>query len=153
MVYNIRELLEDIDGHENTPNRQIKIKLADGTIKDIDGFEFYNVIVGGDDVIYIKEANPLKEEWRDDIKQFIIFSEKIMKVCEEEYERVSVDEDYDTSDILDIENEIAKLSDFYIKKCHLEKEVEKRYGCDYNVGAGDTDEVYAKINTLKAFIR
>ena len=153
MSYNIGNLVFDLDGHEHESDRKIKIKLADGTIKEIEGFEFRNACIGGDDIIYIKELNPMKEAWGKGITDFVRLADKLMEICENEYEAITLndDDDADPCDILHMENEIAKIADFYIQKCNLEKYVEERYGY-YEPGAGDTDEVYAKIGVLKNFM-
>lgn len=151
MVYNVAEILDDLDGHEL--DTVIKIKLNDGTIKEIAGFQFINGCIGGDNIIYIKERNILKENWGRSINHFLRLADRIMNVCEEEYEKVT-DEDGDDSDpcdILDMMNQIAKTADFYIDKCNLKENVEKEYGY-YEIGAGDPDEIYAKIRVLKNFM-
>ena len=151
MNYDVSEILEDLKGHEGVPDRQIKIKLNDGTIKEIEGIQFLNACIGGDDVIYIKEMNPLIRDWGEGIKDFVNFANKIMSVCEKEsFEHID-DDDYDSGDVIHIENEIAKLADFYIKKCNLQEKVKEEWGY-YEVGAGETDEVYAKLKVLKHFI-
>lgn len=151
MVYNVAEILEDLDGHEL--DTVIKIKLNDGTIKEISGFQFINGCIGGDNIIYIKEENPLKKKWGKGIKNFLKLAGKVMTVCEEEYHRITEEEgdDADPCDILDIMNEVAKLADFYIDKCNLKEKVKEEYGF-YEHGAGDTDEIYAKINVLQIFM-
>lgn len=150
MSYNVGFCLDDLNGHPS--DRVIKIKLSNGETRDIDGLQFANACIGGDDIIYIKEIDPLKEAWGRGIEDFVQFAEKIMKVCSDEYHRMSLeDDDYDPCDILHIENEIAKTADFYIKKCNLQKYVKDIVGY-YEPGAGDTDEVYAKIRVLKDYM-
>ena len=151
MVYNVSELLEDLDGHEGIADRQIKIKLSDGSVKEIAGFEFRNACIGGDDIIYIKEENPLKVKYGEDIRRFVSFAEKILDVCVTEYGKWINDDDFDSAEILDIENEIAIQSDFYIRKCKLEEEVIKEVGF-YEPGTGGDEEVFSKIKVLKRFI-
>lgn len=151
MVYNVSEMLEDLDGHEL--DTVIKIKLNDGTIKEIAGFQFINGCIGGDNIIYIKEENQLKQSWGKGITNFLRLADKIMVICEEEYQRELKEEgdDADPCDILDIMNGVAKIADFYIDKCNLGEKVKEEYGF-YEHGAGDTDEVYAKIYVLKNFM-
>lgn len=151
MVYDVSVILEELKGHEGAPDREIKIKLDDGTVREIDGFQFKNACIGGDDIIYIKEISPLKREWKKPIESFLEFGDKIMNVCELEYDKHCDDEDYDTMDILHIENEIAKLADFYITRCNLQEKVKEEWGY-YEPGAGDTDEVFAKLRVLRNFV-
>lgn len=151
MVYNVSEILEDLDGHEGIGDREIKIKLADGSVREIAGFEFRNACIGGDDIIYIKEENPLKMKYEKDIRIFLSFARRILKVCQEEYDKQSGNDDFDPAEIFDIENEIAKQADFYIRRCKLEKEVIKRLGF-FEPGTGSEYEASDKLEVLEKFI-
>lgn len=143
-MYQIWEILEDLDGHPE--DREIKIKLKDGTILDIDGIQFRNACIGGDDIIYVKELDPIRKEHEKRVEMFLEFCDQILNVCDKTYHKLKrvFDDDFDNYDILTIENEIAKSCDDWFRWLKLD--------IKYEPGCGSEDELYFKINVLKKWL-
>lgn len=143
--YNVGFALDDLDGHEH--DRIIKIKLADGTVKDIDGIQFLNACIGGDDIIYITELDPIRSDYEESVQVFIDFVEEILEKCNKHYHigEQKLKDNFDCCFILDIQNEIAKECDNWFKWLKLD--------IKYEPGCGSEDEVYFKINILKTWLK
>lgn len=69
-MYTVSELLCDLEGHESEPKREIKIKLKDGTVKNIEGINYRSIYADGDEIIYITERDDI---WEDNKKELEIF--------------------------------------------------------------------------------
>ena len=143
--YTVAECLDDLDGHNL--DRIIKIKLCNGEVKTIDGVEFLNSCIGGDDIIYLKELDPIRAEYERRVEMFIDFCEKIISVCEKTYEDLDKEfnGDFDNCDILDIENEIAKSCDDWFRWLKLD--------IKYEPGCGSVDELFFKIEVLNKWLK
>ena len=148
---NVADMLDWLEGHDW--DREIKIKLHDGSIKEVEGVQFRNVCVGGDDIIYIVEKNPLREKYRQSISELVEFVEQVFEVCEHEDAKGKkrYGDDFDNYHILGAYFYLCREMDFYIEKCNLQKKIEERFG-RYDPGCGETDEAYTKLEVLKDFI-
>ena len=146
MVYNVSEILEDLEGHEGIADREIKIKLADGSVREIAGFEFRNACIGGDDIIYLCEEDPIRKEYFKRVKMFVEFCNDILDVCNKTYKQLDYmfDGDFDPMDILHIENEIAKSCDDWFRWLKLD--------IKYEPGCGTEEELYFKIGVLESWL-
>lgn len=148
---NVEDMLDLLEGHDW--DREIKLKLHDGRIKEIEGFKFRNACVGGDDIIYIVEKNPLREKYGEEIRELTDFTESILKFCEAENLKglAKYGDNWDGDYIKTIMIGLCNEMDFYIKKCKLERYVEKKLGY-YEEGCGCDDEAYIKLDVLQSFI-
>ena len=148
---NVKDMLDLLEGHDW--DREIKLKLHDGSIKEIEGFNFRNTCVGGDAIIYIVERNPLRIKYEEEIGELIDFVANIFELCETENHRgyAKYRDDWDGDYIKTVMIGLCKEMDFYIKECKLEKYVEKQLGY-YEEGCGGEDEAFIKLNVLQSFI-
>ena len=148
---NVIDMMDCLEGHDF--DREIKIKLHDGSVKEVEGVSFINACVGGDDIIYIVERNPLRVKYEEEIRELTDFVEKVFKLCETETLKgfAKHGDDWDDDYIKTVMIGLCKEMDFYIKKCKLEKYVEKQVGY-YEEGCGGEDEAFIKLNVLQSFI-
>lgn len=127
MVYNVLEMLEDLDGHEL--DTVIKIKLNDGTIKEIAGFQFINGCIGGDDIIYIKEEN-LWDKYHNEVGVTICNMKEIIKLLKRVVEHKYVnDPDWALECII----RVAEECDYWLNKLNIEHDFEPLTGPEYEV--------------------
>lgn len=143
--YRVGELLDDLDGHDYC--REVKIKLANGEVKNIEGVNFINGCIGGDDIIYLCEVDPIRKKHYKRVEMFVNFCNEIMDVCKKTYKKLdcTFDGDFDNCDILDIENEIAKSCDEWFRWLKLD--------IKYEPGCGSEDELYFKIGVLEKWLK
>lgn len=149
--FNVSDMLDLLDGHDQ--DREIKIKLCDGTTKNIAGFCFRNACIGGDDIIYIEEENPLKVKYGEEIYDLVIFIESIFDLCRDEQVRLEkkYKDDCDDAYVKTVMIGLCQEMDWYIKKCKLEKKVIEKIGF-FEPRCGSDDEAYIKLEVLRDFI-
>lgn len=149
--FTVSDLQKCLDGYEN--DIVVKIKLCDGTTKDIAGFSFRNACIGGDNIIYIEEVNPLKIKYGSEIEELTVFAEQIFEVCEKEEIKGNrkYRDEFDNSYILGVIIEICKEMDYYIRKCKLENIVRERIGF-FESGCGSHEEALMKLDILRDFV-
>ena len=142
-MFTVNDMLYDLDGHDG--DYEMKIKLDDGTIKEIEGIQFRNIIANGDDILYIRELSPLRERFQKEIKIFLEYIEAtirnlnvIEKGC------LKNNEDFEGEFIYEIKNSIAKNCDSYFKDLKLD--------IKYDVGCGSDKELEIKLGVLKSWL-
>lgn len=133
--YTVLECINDLDGHEL--DREIKIKLANGEIRKIDGMQFINACIGGDDVIYIVEDNELYNE----LKTHIGYIEQIVKTCNVVINKSKhIDEDWTRETLIVLAREI----DFWLDEFNIKH--------NYGPLTGPGNEIVYKIEILKKYL-
>ena len=137
-MYTVSDILDDLSGHESQPDREIKIKLKDGTTLDIAGFQFINSCIGGNDTIYICEGDELWNKYGDEVISFILNGYKIAKACDEIIE----DRSYEITDFaLDCIMTVAAEADHWLERLGIEHDMQPRTGPD--------KEIFDKLKLLK----
>lgn len=143
-MYTVDELLYDLDGHDG--NHEVKIKLNDGTVKDIAGINFINIIVGGDDVLYITEADLIRDKYLKEVEAFYCtMKELISNLDELNAKCINANPDFDNDFILDMKYTIATTCDSYFKALNLD--------IKYEEGCGSDEELHDKLNILNNWIK
>ena len=144
-MYEVIDLLDDLDGHD--ANTEIQIQLADGTKKKVAGVCFINSCIGGDNIIYITEKNPLREKYEERVEAFIDFADIIIKECDAYYHYLNknFEEDYDPSIIFHLQNELGKECDTWFKTLKLD--------IKYEVGVGSEEELSDKLYVLRCWLK
>jgi hypothetical protein len=142
--YTVGELLDDLDGHDY--DTEVKIKLPSGESKEISGAYFINACIGGDNIFYLCEEDPIRREYAKRVSMFIDFCENILDICQQTYYKLDseFDGDFDNCDILNIQNEIAKSCDDWFK--WLKLDIKHEPGC------GSEEELFFKIRVLKKWL-
>ena len=142
-MFTVDDMLYDLDGHDGS--YEMKIKLDDGTIKEIEGIQFRNIIANGDDILYIRESSPLRKKFQKEITIFVEYIEAairnlniIEKGC------LKNNEDFDSEFICEIKNVIARNCDLYFKELKLDIE--------YDIGCGSDKELEIKLGVLKSWL-
>lgn len=143
--YRVGELLDDLDGHDFC--EEVKVKLANGEIVDLLGVQYVNACIGGDDIVYLCEADPIRKKYLKRVSMFVDFCNEILDVCNETYKKLDreFDGDFDNCDIIDIEDQIARSCDDWFKWLKLD--------IKYEPGCGTEDELYFKIEVLEKWLK
>lgn len=141
-MFTVNDMLYDLDGHNG--EHEIKIKLDDGTIKEIEGIQFKNIIANGDDILYIRELSPIRARFQKEIKIFLEYIEPTIENLNiiEGFSRNN--EDFDGDFIYEIKNTIARNCDLYFTKLELDIE--------YDIGCGSDKELEVKLDVLRTWL-
>ena len=138
--YTVSECLDDLDGHEL--DRVIRIKLANGDVKIVDGIQFLNASIGGDDIIYIKELDPLWVKYHNEVLYFVkkaqVLSEYLISIieCGDKYE--------DTDFALDMIITLAREVDHWLNVLKIEH--------DFEILTGPDNEIVDKLKLLDDWV-
>lgn len=141
-MFTVNDMLYDLDGHNG--EHEIKIKLDDGTIKEIDGIQFRNIIANGDDILYIRELSPIRARFQKEIKNFVEYMEPIIENLNIIEGLSRSNEDFDGDFIYEIKNTIARNCDSYFAKLQLD--------IRYDIGCGSNRELEIKLDVLKTWL-
>lgn len=142
-MFTVNDMLYDLDGHNG--EHEIKIKLDDGTIKEIDGIQFRNIIADGDDVLYIKELTPLRKRFQKEIEIFLDNIEgviKNLKIIDNACTKNNAN--FDSDFIYEIMVCIARTCDWYFKALQLD--------IRYDIGCGSDKELKIKLDVLRTWL-
>lgn len=137
--YTVDEMLEDLNGHPK--DRIIKVQLEDGTVKDIEGISFVNIIVGGDDIIYIKTRNEMWDKHHKEVKATI---ENGYNVAEALRSAIYNDDIKDNDWALEAIALVANEIDFWLNKLKIKHNMENGTGPDF--------EIFDKIKLLDEWV-
>lgn len=138
--YEVNDMLEALEGHES--DRAIKIKLADGSIKQIAGLEFRNACIGGDDVIYVTEVDPLYLQYGDEVQELIKHLYNVAKTCSNAIKSNALG---DTDWALDAIMRVAEECDYWLMCLKIKHDFEPLTGAD--------EEIFDKIELLEKWVR
>jgi len=138
--YEVQDILKALDGHES--DRIIKIKLADGTTLPVAGIEFRNACIGGDDILYVKELDPLWIQYHKEVKSVAYHLHSVAKELDCAIKSKALD---DTDWALSSMIFVAQECDYWLDKLKIKHEFEP--------GTGPDNEIFDKIKLLEKWVK
>ena len=138
--YEVRDVLKALDNHDK--DRIVKIKLADGSVKQIGGLEFRSSSIGGDDIIYVTEVDPLYVKYGEQVLELVKHLYNVAKTCTNAINSNILD---DTEWAIDAIINVAKECDYWLKELKIEH--------DFDPLTGPDEEIFDKIELLEKWVR
>lgn len=144
-MYEVNDLLDALAKHEL--DREVKIKLADGSIHEINGLQFLHSCIGGDDILYITERDPLREKYEGMVEAFLDFADTIITKCDAYYYYLNrnFEKDYDPTVIYSLQNELGVECDTWFKTLKLD--------IKYESGIESEEELSDKLYVLRCWLK
>lgn len=138
--YKVKDMLDTLNGHES--DKIMKIKLADGTVLPIAGIQFRNACIGGDDILYVRELDPLWVEYHEEVEAVAYNLHSVARELNCAIRsRVLTDTDW----ALDGMIRVAQECDYWLDKLNIKHNFEPLTGPD--------NEIFDKIELLNKWVK
>lgn len=140
--FTVFDMLDDLDGH--CEDHKMMIKLSDGSIHQIAGIEFRNACIGGDDILYIKEVDPLWKKYGEEVSALVNHLYKIIDPIFNMLDDIKID---DTSWIGDMLLIIDQRCEEWLDELNIQHEYKQPFeDSTYN-------SMFEKIEELDKWVR